>query len=66
MGGSFSTKSDVYGIGVVMWEMITRTLKGEYEKPFSDINVVHDFQILMQAAHQEETFPNIKVIALLD
>lgn len=35
-GGSFTTKSDTYGMAIVFWEMINRCIKGKYEKPFSE------------------------------
>jgi serine/threonine protein kinase len=53
LGSKFSSKSDIYGMGIVLWEMVNRCTKGFYEKPFSEYTeLIYDFQILMQAAQQ--------------
>jgi serine/threonine protein kinase len=59
LGGPYSTKSDIYGIGIVLWEMINRCIKGFYERPFEEYtDMKYDFQILVQAA-QEGKRPTI-------
>lgn len=46
----YTTKSDVYSFGIVLWELITRAMKGRYTRPFGEFpELVHDFQVLMQA-----------------
>jgi len=42
---SFSIKSDVYSIGIVMWELVSRFVEGVYVKPFEEYSF--DYQILM-------------------
>lgn len=50
-GEQFSTKSDVYSIGMVFWELIARCILGRYERPFAEFKNLHfDFQIIIQTA----------------
>jgi len=50
-GEQFSTKSDVYSIGMVLWELVTRCITGRYERPFAEFkNLQFDFQIIIQTA----------------
>eukprot|EP01126_Amoeba_proteus_P034459 TRINITY_DN3434_c0_g1_i2.p1 TRINITY_DN3434_c0_g1~~TRINITY_DN3434_c0_g1_i2.p1 ORF type:complete len:772 (-),score=154.55 TRINITY_DN3434_c0_g1_i2:123-2318(-) len=50
-GKGFIPQSDVYSISIMFWEFVTRILKGEYEKPFSEYKHIRmDIQILVQAA----------------
>ncbi|EFA82228.1 ankyrin repeat-containing protein [Heterostelium album PN500] len=50
-GEQFSIKSDVYSIGMILWELVTRCVHGRYERPFSEYtNLQHDFQIIIQTS----------------
>eukprot|EP01087_Luapelamoeba_hula_P009632 TRINITY_DN2508_c0_g1_i1.p1 TRINITY_DN2508_c0_g1~~TRINITY_DN2508_c0_g1_i1.p1 ORF type:complete len:918 (-),score=147.73 TRINITY_DN2508_c0_g1_i1:27-2780(-) len=50
-GERFSLKSDVYSAGVVLWEIMMRTLTGEYARPYAEYrHLVFDFQIIIQTA----------------
>lgn len=50
-GEQFSTKSDVYSIGMVLWELLVRCIYGRYERPFAEFKNLHfDFQIIIQTA----------------
>jgi len=50
-GEQFGTKSDIYSIGVVIWELATRCVKGHYERPYAEFkNLQFDFQIIIQTA----------------
>ncbi|GAM18909.1 hypothetical protein SAMD00019534_020840 [Acytostelium subglobosum LB1] len=47
----FSTKCDVYSIGIILWELVTRVVHSRYERPFSEFsNLHHDYQIIIQTA----------------
>jgi hypothetical protein len=38
-------------MGIVIWELIIRSLRGKYEQPYSEYkNLTYDFQIMVQAA----------------
>jgi serine/threonine protein kinase len=50
-GGTFTNRSDVFSMGIVIWELLIRSLKGKYEQPYSEYkNLTYDFQIMVQAA----------------
>jgi serine/threonine protein kinase len=50
-GERFSTKSDVYSIGVILWELVVKCITGEYERPYAEYkHLVFDFQIIIQTA----------------
>eukprot|EP01113_Clastostelium_recurvatum_P046561 TRINITY_DN817_c0_g1_i3.p1 TRINITY_DN817_c0_g1~~TRINITY_DN817_c0_g1_i3.p1 ORF type:complete len:1173 (+),score=313.58 TRINITY_DN817_c0_g1_i3:233-3751(+) len=49
----FSDRSDVFSIGVVMWEILTRVISGEYHRPYENRpEIKHDFQIIIQTAKE--------------
>lgn len=50
-GKQYDTKADVYSVGMVIWELATRCVKGKYERPYSEYkNLQFDFQIIIQSA----------------
>jgi len=50
-GLKFTPKSDVYSLGMVLWEMMIRVIKQKYEQPYSEYkHLQFDFQIIIQAA----------------
>jgi len=50
-GGTFTDRSDVYSMGIVLWEVVYRAIRGAYQQPFAEFpNLHHDFQIMLQAA----------------
>ncbi|KAF2070487.1 hypothetical protein CYY_008198 [Polysphondylium violaceum] len=49
-GCPYTTKSDVYSIGIVFWELIIRVLTGEYSRPYSEYSHIKmDFQIMLNS-----------------
>lgn len=49
-GVPYTVKSDVYSIGIVLWELSTRVVTGEYHRPFSEYpNIKMDFQIMLNS-----------------
>jgi len=52
-GTSFAAASDIYSLGIIMWEVINRLIKGKYEQPYSEYkHLTFDFQIILQAAKE--------------
>jgi tRNA A-37 threonylcarbamoyl transferase component Bud32 len=50
-GISSSSKSDVYSLAIVFWEIIHRLSTGKYLKPYQEYDYIHlELQILYQAA----------------
>eukprot|EP01098_Paradermamoeba_levis_P015947 TRINITY_DN8376_c0_g1_i1.p1 TRINITY_DN8376_c0_g1~~TRINITY_DN8376_c0_g1_i1.p1 ORF type:complete len:253 (+),score=79.46 TRINITY_DN8376_c0_g1_i1:89-847(+) len=53
-GVKYSTKSDVYSLGMIIWELVHRCIKQKYERPFAEFaNLKFDFQIIIQSAKQK-------------
>eukprot|EP01132_Coremiostelium_polycephalum_P003313 gene3313-4152_t len=46
----FNTKSDVYSLGVIMWETVQRCLTGTYLRPFHDYPISMDIQIIIMTS----------------
>lgn len=43
----YKPKCDIYGMAVVLWEMVIRIIKGQYSRPFSEYqNLKFDFQVI--------------------
>jgi serine/threonine protein kinase len=53
-GEQFSTKSDVFSIAIVLWELGARCMKREYLRPYQEYPNLHfDFQIIIQTAKKD-------------
>jgi len=53
-GELFSAPSDIYSIGMVMWEVMMRVVLGEYHRPYAEFQeITHDIQILIMASQQK-------------
>lgn len=47
---TFTTKSDVYSVAIILWELIYRVINGKYLRPFQEFkHIQFDFQVLIQA-----------------
>eukprot|EP01105_Mastigella_eilhardi_P014059 TRINITY_DN3199_c0_g1_i1.p1 TRINITY_DN3199_c0_g1~~TRINITY_DN3199_c0_g1_i1.p1 ORF type:complete len:564 (-),score=129.32 TRINITY_DN3199_c0_g1_i1:79-1770(-) len=52
-GVKFSTSSDMFSMGMILWEMVERLMSGHYSTPFSEFTWINfDFQIIVQAAEK--------------
>jgi len=50
-GIPYTAASDVYSLGIVMWELAHKCFLGEYQRPYQEYtHLKFDFQILIQAA----------------
>eukprot|EP01125_Pyxidicula_operculata_P017437 TRINITY_DN610_c0_g1_i1.p1 TRINITY_DN610_c0_g1~~TRINITY_DN610_c0_g1_i1.p1 ORF type:complete len:1379 (-),score=333.22 TRINITY_DN610_c0_g1_i1:172-4308(-) len=50
-GKTYTIKSDIYSLGVVLWEMVYRYVNGSYAQPYSEYSSISfDFQIIIQVA----------------
>jgi len=50
-GGSFTDKSDVFSMGIVLWEIIWRTITKKYQQPYKEYpNIMIDWQIISQSS----------------
>ena len=49
-----TTKSDCYSLGIIIWELVTRCITGEYARPYKEYsNIQMDFQIIVQVAKNQ-------------
>lgn len=55
----FTAKSDVYSLGITLWEIIHRLIKGKYQRPFGEFkDIMNDYQIILRAeANVRPTIP---------
>lgn len=51
LGSHYNSKSDIYSIGIILWEIILRIILGHHSRPFGEFKKInHDFQILIQSS----------------
>jgi serine/threonine protein kinase len=59
-GAPYTTRSDMYSCGMILWEMATRCVTCKHERPFAEFkSIKFDFQIIMHSAkkHLRPTIP---------
>jgi serine/threonine protein kinase len=50
-GTACTTKSDIYSLGIILWEFIVKCMTGNYLKPYQEYSYINmELQILYQAA----------------
>jgi len=49
-GGKATDKSDIFSMGIVLWELLNTAANGKYEQPYAEYNFSMDFQIIVQTA----------------
>jgi len=50
-GGAFTAASDIYSLGIIVWEIVNRVVTGKYAQPYSEYkHIQFDFQIVVQAS----------------
>jgi ankyrin repeat protein len=53
-GEKFSTKSDVFSVSLVLWELVERCVLREYQRPYAEFkHLQFDFQIIIQTAKND-------------
>eukprot|EP01133_Synstelium_polycarpum_P008423 gene8423-9909_t len=68
-GNKYTTKSDVYSMGMIIWEMISRCINGVHSFPFAEYpQLKFDYQILIASAKRDlrPTFPASTPQSLID
>lgn len=51
-GQKFTDKTDVWAAGVIVWELIFRTITGKYQLPYAEHKLKRELQILYQVAEK--------------
>jgi len=50
---NYTAKSDVYSLGIVLWEVATCLINGKLQRPYSEYpDIKYDYQIIYQVAQQ--------------
>ncbi|EFA84490.1 ankyrin repeat-containing protein [Heterostelium album PN500] len=68
-GNKYTLKSDVYSMGMIIWEMIYRCINGAHQFPYQEYpNLKFDYQILIASAKKDmrPTFPPSTPQCLVD
>lgn len=50
-GEQYTEKADIYSLGIILWELVYRCYKGEYQRPFGEYPWInYSFQVIIQTA----------------
>lgn len=54
-GQSYTSKSDIFSLGLVLWEMVARCIYGVHNSPFSEFkdSIDFEFQVFIRTAKDE-------------
>uniref|UniRef100_A0A6B2L688 Protein kinase domain-containing protein n=1 Tax=Arcella intermedia TaxID=1963864 RepID=A0A6B2L688_9EUKA len=52
-GEKYNPKSDIYSLGIILWELVYRVINGKYQRPFLEFDSVRgkDLLVIIQAAN---------------
>lgn len=62
LGQTYTTKSDIFSLSVILWELMMRCIVGHYVRPYSEYkNLTAGFQVILKTAKQglRPTIPQI-------
>ena len=51
-GQKFTDKSDVWAVGIIIWELVHRVITGKYQLPYAEHKLKRELQILYQVAEK--------------
>lgn len=52
-GEQFTDKADVYSLGIILWELVSKCVHKEYRRPYSEYtNMTYGFQVIIQSAKE--------------
>jgi serine/threonine protein kinase len=51
-GQKFTDKTDVWAIGIILWELANRVVTGKYQLPYAEHKLKRELQILYQVAEK--------------
>lgn len=51
-GEKYTAASDMYSLSIIMWELITRCIAGQYTKPYVELSKAAAFAVIIKVAKQ--------------
>jgi len=66
-GAPASDKSDVFGMGIVLWELINTAMTGVYSQPYEEFGFTMDVQIMVNSSEGlRPTIPNKTPMSIVE